>query len=277
MEPVASSIRIWSTDRSTSSPATSSPATRCPESILRTRFCASVMLPRFRTRGQTVCWDLLGWARRDRQTNAPESSHHRPNPRPRSEAPLCVHGADRARRATPPRPRRRRKQRAGPPHPGPPPRRGDTSHPTAIPSPLRGALPGSHGGTGGRPQRLPHRARLQGLRRGREAARRGLYHAHPRPPPPGLGGAGRSRHPRSVAPRRRPVLVPVQRSSASLYLVYMLTEMGIEIGGVHERLEVHAGLDPHLREHVDQVLGSRVPPRSRRVGAATEPADRGIE
>ena len=49
-----------------------------------------------------------------------------------------------------------------------------------------------------------------------------------------------------------------------------------EVGGVDERVEIDTGVDVHVLEHVDQVLGDDVAGRARRVGAAAEPADRRV-
>ena len=46
---------------------------------------------------------------------------------------------------------------------------------------------------------------------------------------------------------------------------------------VEQRVEIDAGLDPHVVEHVHEILGDRVARRAGRVRAAAEPADRRVE
>ena len=50
-----------------------------------------------------------------------------------------------------------------------------------------------------------------------------------------------------------------------------------QLAGRHQLREVDAGLVPHSLEHVDQVLGGQVARGARRVGAAAQPAHRGVE
>ena len=50
-----------------------------------------------------------------------------------------------------------------------------------------------------------------------------------------------------------------------------------EVRAVDQRVEVDAGVDPHVVEHVHEILGDDVAGRARRVRAAAEPADRRVE
>src|SRR5690606_10632844 len=95
--------------------------------------------------------------------------------------------------------------------------------------------------------------------------------------PPARAGAVRvSRFPlASGSPRGRPAaLQGAVHAARKRPLQHLLLEPRRR---VDERVEVHAGRDARAREQVHDVLARDVARRARRVGAAAEPAERGVE
>jgi len=80
----------------------------------------------------------------------------------------------------------------------------------------------------------------------------------------GLGGLGR----RAARERSRAVDLPLERPP----------EHALQpLRHFDQRVEVDAGFDPLAFEEVDEILGGDVAGRARSVGAAAEPADRGVQ